>query len=238
MSAPDSPSMNDNDPVDPSSETAAVAPLSPEARDASDAPPVEDAPVPPPGPHEARGGSYFRNVRYVIFLAILGMGGWFMYDGFVKWPNENTVYERLKAEVDLADDEGRDTDRKDAMDEMVALGIDGPDKPHSDLSILLQKVLGFTLPPIGLVLLIRWLYISRGVVRLDENDVLHAPGHPPVAMDDVKEIDDRQWERKGISHIGYSVDGSEGSVKLDDFVYERAPIDAIHDRLVHLKKDA
>lgn len=226
--------MNDNDPVDPSSETAAEAPLPPEVRDATDAPPVEDAPVPPPGPHEAKGGSYFRNVRYVIFLAILGMGGWFMYDGFVGYPTERDEYRRLTTEAQQLRDAARDADAAAIDEQVVEQGL----KDHSDLSILLQKVLGFTLPPIGLVLLVRWLYISRGVVRLDENDVLHAPGHPPVAMSDVKEIDDRQWERKGISHIGYSVDGSEGSVKLDDFVYERAPIDAIHDRLVHLKKDA
>ncbi len=234
MTAPDQPTMNPEDPVDPASETASTAALPPEGRDAAGQVPVDDAPVPPPGPHEAKAGSYYRNVRYVITAAVVVMGCWFLYDGFVKYPAHSERYAELQEQADVAEREGRDSDRVAALEQIKEEGV----KDHGDLSILLQKVLGMALPPLGIVLLVRWLHISRGTIRLDENDVLHVPGHPAVPASSVTNIDDGQWERKGISRVNYAVDGTSGSLKLDDFVYERAPIDAIHDRLVHLHKGA
>ena len=86
-----------------------------------------------------------------------------------------------------------------------------------------------------LLALVRWLYISRGTIRLDGSDTLHAPGHPAVPVSTITEINDDLWERKGISYISYEgAEGTAGEIKLDDFVYERKPIDQIHDRLRHL----
>ena len=106
---------------------------------------------------------------------------------------------------------------------------------HTDTDILLQRGLGFLLPPLGILLLARWLYISRGQVRLDPSDTLHAPGHPPVPASAITAVDDALWERKGIAYVRYDLPGGAGgTVKLDDFVYDRKPIDAIHDRLKHV----
>jgi hypothetical protein len=206
---------------------ADAAPPPPERRGESET--EATPPVPPPGPHEAKAGSYFRNVRYVIAAALIGMGCWFLYDGFVTYPADNVKAEKLQDDLARAGLAGDEEERARLADEVADA------KTHSDADILLQRVLGFALPPIGIILLVRWLHMSRGRVRLDADDVLHAPGHPPVPASAVTEIDDRGWDRKGISLVRYEVDKTPGVVKLDDFVYDRAPIDAIHDRLVHLK---
>ena len=40
------------------------------------------------------------------------------------------------------------------------------------------------------------------------------------------------WDRKGIAFVGYEgLDGRPGKLKLDDFIYEREPTDAIFKRI-------
>lgn len=183
----------------------------------------------PPGPYAARAGSYFRNVRYVIVLALLVVGGWFLYDGFVKWPAEQAKYRELAEGIKQANAIGDSSMAADLTEQQKQYDA------HEGWDIPSNRVLGFLLPPVGIILLIYWLRMSRGEIRLDETDVLHIPGHPQVKADEVTEIDDELWDRKGISYIKYATAGGEtGTVKLDDFVYERGPVDKIHDRLAYL----
>jgi hypothetical protein len=100
------------------------------------------------------------------------------------------------------------------------------EKPKSDMDIKFNQVLGMVLPPLAIVLLIRALYISRGKYRL-EDGILYVPGHPPVPLDTIHKIDRELWDRKGIAWAEYTVDGKDGEIKLDDFVYDREPMDQI-----------
>jgi hypothetical protein len=63
--------------------------------------------------------------------------------------------------------------------------------------------------------------------------VLHVPGHPPIPLNNIRKVDKRLWERKGIAYVEYEVPGSaeRRQFKLDDFVYERQPTDAIFERI-------
>jgi hypothetical protein len=150
----------------------------------------------------ARPARYYRITRYVVVLMFLAMGGWFLYDGFIGYPAEN---EAARAQ--------------------------GHREPHSDLDLALQKALGTTLPPIGIAMLVWALYNSRGSYRLS-GSTLHVPGHPPVELDQIRRIDKNLWDRKGIAFIDYErPDGTESRLKLDDFVYEREPTDAIFERI-------
>ena len=191
--------------------------------------PGDDAAV-PTGPYIARAASYYRNVRFLIVAAMIGMGAWFLYDGFVAWPAEQKRYYALQDQIDEAERRGDLSEATRLRKEQEGV------EPHDGFDIPTQKIFGFSLPPLALLLLARWLYISRGEVRLTNDDVLHAPGHPPLSPADIEEIDDASWDRKGISTIYYDDRaGNVGRVKLDDFIYDRKPIDAIHDRLLYLK---
>jgi hypothetical protein len=187
----------------------------------------EETPTPPSTsePIVAHAGTYYRNTRYLMAILLVGMGLWFGYDGFVNWPQQNEIYNRLDRQR-LADmSRGDNTVAAMVLEQMNQY------KHHSDTDIGMQKVLCVALPILGIVVLIRALYNSRGEYRLEEN-TLHIPGHRPVPLGNVSEIDRRLWDRKGIAYIRYELnDGKAGKIRLDDFVYDRPPTDEIFKRV-------
>ncbi len=179
-------------------------------------------------PIVARAGTYYRNARYIMFAIIVAMGAWFLYDGFVAYPESNKKYDalvELRAQMDKAPDKRDEAEYLRVTTQIKSLNR------HDDFSILLQKLLGFLLPPIGIGLLIYWLRQSRGEIRL-ENMVLSAPGFPPVHLDRIDELDKQLWEKKGIAFVFYTLeDNVTGKLRLDDFVYQARPIRAIVKRI-------
>jgi hypothetical protein len=150
----------------------------------------------------ARAGTYYRVARFIMAALILAMAAWFAYDGYVKYPQQNA----------------------EAIER-------GHTPPHSDLDLLIQRLLGWGLPPLGLALIVWTLYNSRGAYRLD-GLTLSAPGHPAVPLEQIVRIDKTLWDRKGIAYVDYEAPGGEtGRIKLDDFVYQQEPTDAIVKRL-------
>jgi hypothetical protein len=173
----------------------------------------------------ARAGSYYRNMRYLMAVVLVGMGLWFGYDGFIGWPRENVEFDRLEKERQTAEQQG-DRNRASQL-----LAEQNKMKRHTDWDLGLQKFLCFTLPPLGIAVLIWALYNSRGEYRL-EGTTLHVPGHPPVPFENITEIDRRLWDRKGIAHVNYDLgDGRQGRLRLDDFVYQRDATDEIFKRV-------
>ena len=187
-------------------------------------------PTPEPGPHVAKAGTYYRNVRYVIFAAMIIGGLLFLKDGFISYPEEdrqNKFWQKQLEDAEAINDVDQAVVARENLKKYEPRGFND--------SILPQRIIGFILIPAAGLLLYRWLKISRGEYRLDANDVLHAPGHPPVAASDIREINDERWARKGISEISYAgTDGADATITLDDFVYDAEEIHHIHDRLVHV----
>ena len=179
-----------------------------------------------PEPIVARAGTYFRNTRYIMCALLIGLGFWFGYDGFVGYPKLNQKIAVLRADYEKAAN-ARDQGRANRLlEEMKLLGA-----PKTDMDIFIQKLLWFGLPPLGILLLIRALHISRGEYRL-EGTTLQVPGHPPVPFENITEIDRRLWDRKGIAYVSYDLgDGRQGRIKLDDFLYDRPPTDEIFKRI-------
>lgn len=147
--------------------------------------------------------NWYRGKRLIFAIALILGGGWFGYDGWVRWPRENAL----------------------------ALKVEGVTKlPHSELDIKIQKVLAIALPPLGLLWLARIVYTSRGSYRL-RGDTLSVPGHPEIPIDTVTQIDLSRWDRKGIAVLEYQHNGRTSRFVLDDFVYLRKPTDEILDRI-------
>src|SRR3954470_9528733 len=98
----------------------------------------------PNQPVVAGPGQYYRNTRYLMALILVGMGLWFGYDGFKNWPIENRKYdalEKLKIEARR---------RRDLVHEQQFIQQQTMYKKHSETGILLQKILCFVLPPLGI----------------------------------------------------------------------------------------
>ncbi len=165
----------------------------------------------------ASAGSYYRNARYVMFALCLVMGGWFLYDGFVRYPQQNHDY-----------------------DIIIKTGQVPSYQKHTNMDIALQKLLGVALPILGGGLLAWWLYRSRGSFTLSGTS-LRLPSSETVNLDQIRKVDKRLWDRKGIAVIEYESAGSKEprTFVLDDFVYEAQPVrdilKAIED---HLKSAA
>ena len=150
----------------------------------------------------------YRWRRYALVAIIFGAGLWFMYDGFVAWPN----------------------DYKEQQ-----IKFPGSKPQHSDLDILLNKCFGVAMPPLSLLFLGWVFYNSRGIYKL-EGDTLHVPGHPPVSVGSILRIDKSKWDRKGIAYLHYQIPGAVklGIIRLDDFIYDRKPTDAIFEKVEKL----
>lgn len=170
-------------------------------------------------PMAATRGKYYRNARLLMVALMLGLGGWFIKDGFYSYPKAN------EDAIKKARDNG-ETDKFDKDGKFVG-------KPeHSDTDIALQKVLGFLLIPVGFGYLFFFLNKSRGAYRM-EGDVISIPGHPDFRVAEVQRVDKRLWDRKGIAKVDYkTAAGATGTVTLDDFIYDRPPTDAIYYRML------
>lgn len=160
----------------------------------------------------ASGAKHYR-LRYgIMALMCLALGGWFIYDGFYAWPKQNRQVEEKNIQLR----------REGKQEERI---------PHNAKSVMLNKLLGVVLPPVGVALIVLSMYRSRGRYCLD-GQTLHAPGHPPIALDQIRRIDKTRWTRKGIAVVDYeAANGQTRRFVLDDWVYERQPTDQILERI-------
>jgi hypothetical protein len=172
--------------------------------------PAAPAPANDTGEIVARADSWYRRKWILIGLFALGWGWWSLYDGYVKYPRLN----------------------REAIEDARRQGKPDPEKlPHGGYDVPLNRVIGWSLQPLGAFILFWGFYSSRGQYRFT-GDTLHVPGHPPVSIDAIRAIDESKWDRKGIAYIDYDVNGTRGRLKLDDYAYEREPTDQIHDRIL------
>jgi hypothetical protein len=191
--------------------------------------PAETAPPKPTftQPIEAIPDRKFFIKRMVIAGAVLFFAAFLFYDGFVRYPHHNEERKVLVAERDAAI-----AAKDDVKSSLKEKAIRDWGNEHTDTDILLQKVLGGLLTPVGLWLLIKFLKESKGTLRL-EGDILYAPGHPPVPIASITGVENAKWEKKGIAFFDYKLaDGEEGTIRVDDFIFVRPPTDAIHDELI------
>ena len=168
----------------------------------------------------------YRWKHLIVAIAMLAAGGWFAYDGWIKWPRENAhIVEVQKAKE--AASTANDTAKVEALaKELSDLSY------HSEWDLFFQKFLAITLPAFGLFWGGWTLRDTRGVYRMSAN-TLKVPGHPSVTVDDIRRIDKRKWDKKGIAFLHYEVGQppTAGIIKLDDFAYERKPTDEILERI-------
>lgn len=148
----------------------------------------------------ARAATDYRLKRFLLVAVLMAYGIMCIRDGFYRYPQENDKARAEKLEV----------------------------LPHPGFDVQLNQVLGVLLPPMSVFFLVWCLYASRGEIRFD-GATLKMPGHPPIPANALRRIDRAKWDRKGIAFVEYQFPGiaKSGTVKLDDFVYQRKPIDAI-----------
>ncbi len=185
----------------------------------------------------ATAGQYYRRMRYFVAVLLLAGGLWFARDGWYGWPEMNHKYVDVSNQIDTLtrriEETGNPADKKQ-KENLIEQRKDL--KFHDDLSILLQKILAFVLPALGVALVSWAIYNSRGEIRLTQT-LLTAPGHPPLTMDQITALDKRLWDRKDIAFIEYEAGAATGRIRLDAFVYQTDPIVKIFDRIEALMQE-
>ena len=168
----------------------------------------------------------YRWKHLIVAVAMIAFGLWFAYDGWKKWPEENRRIAQVQKEKEAASAANNTAEVERLAKELQELNY------HTDMDLLIQKILAFTLPAFGIFWGAWTLKDTRGVYRMSGN-TLYVPGHPPVTVDDIRRIDKRKWDKKGIAYLHYEVGQppKAGILKLDDFAYERKPTDDMLERI-------
>ncbi|MAX24582.1 MAG: hypothetical protein CMJ19_08760 [Phycisphaeraceae bacterium] len=153
--------------------------------------------------------SYMARLAVVSIIALIG-GLWFCYDGFVGYPHQQKV---ALAYIQFQE-EGR-------VDQWPAFArehgwTEQPEAPKSDSDIWLQRILGLSALPVGLLFGLSTLRSIKRYVACDEETVT-ASGHPLVPFDAITKLDKSRWQKKGIVMVHYRVEGKAGIIVLDDW---------------------
>lgn len=184
----------------------------------------------PNEPIIAKGGTYYRTMRYIMAAFICGWAGWFAYDGWKAWPAQNERYAQITADIQQAEARG------DASAAALLKEQQKDVKQRSQSDIRLQRILATTLPLLALAVVAWAHYNSRGQFRLVGNE-FSAPGHPPITLEDITALDKRLWDRKDIAYVEYEKGAAKGRIRLDAFVYQTDPIVKIYNRIEAVMKE-
>lgn len=152
---------------------------------------------------------------YLLIAFMVATAGWFFYDGLVRYPRLNEGYEKYR-ELESA---GRADEWK-----TVSAANGWPAKPQTEpLDIGQQYFFGGVAGAIALGLA-GWLILSMGrSVQSDETSI-RGPTGKRVAFADVRRIDMKKWDSKGIAVLHYEREGKVGKMIVDDYKYEGAAV--------------
>jgi hypothetical protein len=175
----------------------------------------------------ARPDIRYRGKHLAMALASIIFGLWFAYDGYIGWPKHNVEVRNVKKAI--GDAEAKN-DAEAARQAKAKLGSMRAEYTETD--ILIQKLLAYTLPVAGLLYGIWTLIATRGQLHL-QGKLLRIPGAGSIPFEDIRRIDKRRWDRKGIALVHYETHHPRRTriFKLDDFAYARKPTGEILARI-------
>jgi hypothetical protein len=157
----------------------------------------------------------------ILSVAFLGWAAWSLYDGAVVYPRQR---ERALAFQQFKDD-GR-------IDEWPAFAAgkgwddEDPGRPKNHWDIGIQYGMAGIALPIGAVFAFALLRsVGRWIEMRDDRFV--TSGGEECRFDSITAIDKTRWDEKGIAVVHYQADGFDHSLVLDDWKFERPPIDAM-----------
>ena len=186
-------------------------------------------------------------LRFAIVAGVLlGFSGWSFYDWKYEYPRQmeagRMYYQEMSDEilgppslqewVEVAQKNGWPT---------TTPPQDYPDE--ASIRIQLWQFVGTGV--VGLLVLMNVMRRWGSWVELEGSNLRNSYGEE-LTLDQIKKIDKKKWDKKGIAHLYYDQDGDEGKFLLDDFIYERPTTDEIllkieehigHDKIVNGKPE-
>ena len=169
----------------------------------------------------------------LIGVAALVFSGWFVYDGFVKYPLQQRMAEE---HAQIYQEHLDPIEAGQAWEKRATENGWSKSKPtpRTDTDIFTQKVLAGITAPVGLYFLATFLLSMGRWVEADEKG-LRTRGGQETDYASIKSIDKSRWQSKGIAVVHFESNGKPDRITLDDWKFEREPtkriLEAIEQRL-------
>ena len=174
----------------------------------------------------ARISTQWRRRMLFMFFMIFGIAAWFLYDGYILWPDEaqrHVEYSKIKdtlIEAGAAVDEESTSVRlaweRHAREMDYRRNIP---KERTDNSIREQRVIGWAMMIVALLhgLWIAWNHTLQ--VRTEGDIVIGASGQR-VKIDSITAIDRKKWKSKSIAYGIYEEGGKQRRLCLDEHKFK------------------
>ena len=174
----------------------------------------------------ARISREWRRRMLFMFFMIFGIAAWFLYDGYILWPDEaqrHTEYLEIK---DALIEAGDVVDEKSTSVRLAwerhARELDyrrNIPKERTEGDIRDQRVIGWTMM-VGALLYGAWIaWNHTRQVRAEGEIVIGASGER-VGLDSIIAIDRKKWKDKGIAYGIYKKGGKQRRLCLDEHKFK------------------
>lgn len=174
-----------------------------------------------------------RRMLFMLFM-ISTISAWFLWDGYVVWPNgaerhaefveiEAALVESGKIEAVPQQAHAAEVNEYLRIEweryaKKAGYKRDIP-KERTDASIREQRMIGWVMMT-GSVLFGLWvLWNHKLCVRAEGEAVIGTSGQR-VELDSIVKIDRKQWEKKGIAYAIYEVEGKQKRLCLDEHKFK------------------
>lgn len=193
-----------------------------------------------------------RRMLFMLFM-VSTISAWFLYDGYVVWPNgaeryaefveiEEAMVESGKIEPVVKKAHGAEVNEYlriawERHAKEAGYKRDIP-KERTDAAIREQRIIGWVMMT-GSVLFGLWVLWNHKLCVRTEGDVVIGTSGQRVELDSIVKIDRKKWENKGIAYAIYEVDGKQKRLCLDDHKFkgcEEIILEA--DRRIAARKEA
>lgn len=161
--------------------------------------------------------------RLVILATIaLALGGWFIYDGTVGYPQKQRA---AQAWLHIKQKYGQNWPAHWAK---IRRKHHWPVQPAvvTDWDIRTQFIYAAACLIFGLFAAMGFVRVSRRWIETDEIG-LHTNRGLHVPWENIELLDKARWDKKGIAIVHYQQNGKSGRLTLDDWKYDAAATTAI-----------
>lgn len=174
----------------------------------------------------ARISTEWRRRMFFMFFMIFGIAAWFLYDGYILWPDEAQRHvEYLKIKDTLIEAGGAVDEESTSVRlawERHAREMDygrNIPKERTGGDIKEQRVIGWAMMIVALLhgVWIAWNHTRQ--VRAEGDIVIGASGQR-IELDSIIAIDRKKWKDKGIAYGIYKVGGKQRRLCLDEHKFK------------------
>jgi hypothetical protein len=183
---------------------------------------------------DARISKEWRRRMLFMFFMVSCIAAWFLYDGYVVWPNEAERHvEFVEIEDGLIEAGKIEAVEHKAHGAEVNTALrlawerhakeagykrDIP-KERTDASIREQRMIGWVMMT-GSMMFGLWVLWNHKLRVRAEGDVVIGTSGKRVELDSIVKIDRKKWDSKGIAYAIYEVDGKQRRLTLDDHKFK------------------